>query len=162
MLLVKIIKRDSISFLEFENMAEELPLWITATENADEVYSEIAKNIHSGNCYKLNPKEVTLASIDFITIIQTMGSIAGIASLIWEIYEKKIKNHGENGRLYIVVDPSVDLQWVIGEEYTEKKEFIEDFTLEINKYKGEKKDDFQKLLKESWAKVSDDAWDKIK
>jgi len=104
----------------------------------DELYSFIESHADNINTFWLDPEKTrgrhVSAAIDYIALLNTVGSVASIAALLWFAYDKFIgkmkSSERDDAGLYISIqkpDGSRYDFW-LGREYKDREIFIEEFT----------------------------------
>jgi hypothetical protein len=107
-----------------------------AYAEAENVYEEISSNLPAAtDDYCLDSRGgITGAAVDYVVLLSVVGSVASVASLLWQAYEKWIAPRHDRGSLYICIDPKKDLQWMLGEAFKDKDSFVADFTHKVEAY----------------------------
>lgn len=109
-------------------------------EEAEEVYDFIETNSKNIETYQLDANRVTVAAIDYVIILGSLGSVASIAALLWMAYEKfiapKKRKKEDTSGIYIHIDSEEGnpLEFWLGNEFKEKDLFIECFTKKVTEF----------------------------
>lgn len=107
--------------------------------DAQEIYNFIESQAEKIETYQLDSKKVSKAGIDYIIILNAVGSVASIASLLWTAYEKFIKPakiNDDTGGLYINIDSQKEgrTEFWLGNTDKDKEVFIQNFTTKISSF----------------------------
>lgn len=107
-----------------------------STDVCENVYTEISTNFpDSAGDYRLDAKGgIVAASIEYVVLLSAVGSVASVASLLWQAYDKWIAPKKDRSSLYVCIDPQRDLHWMLGDVFKDKDTFVADFTQRVEGY----------------------------
>jgi hypothetical protein len=124
-----------------------------------EVYGEIEKSFSGAAIYRLDSSKVSAAAIEIVVLLSVVGSIASVASLLWQVYDHTVgrkKKPTDDCGLYIAIVPEKGLHWWVGKEFLSLEDFQRDFTVKVERYL--QTDDAQRIFERLGCEVSTDIW----
>ncbi|OFW14930.1 MAG: hypothetical protein A3F69_03765 [Acidobacteria bacterium RIFCSPLOWO2_12_FULL_66_10] len=107
-------------------------------ELADLLGRRLIETFRDSRVYHLEPREGirVKAAIDWI-ILSRVADVAGIASLLWLLFEKVIrprKTMENQMGLLVAIDQERGLQWLLGQDLSEREAFISDFVSKVSEF----------------------------
>ena len=110
--------------------------------DADELYRFIEAHADNIRTYWIDPEKArgrhVCAAVEYIVLLGAVGSIASIASLLWQAYDKFIgqkKKKEDTAGLYISIEfpDRTRYNFWLGNEYKDRDIFIEEFSNTVEK-----------------------------